>query len=166
MDRLIPLGLNYPRTGPSNISFTQSIITHCPNGLLNVILGSKGTAWASESNTCLSGGPGTEFGSVSKDWSSQFSSQECSKLICKMGRWKKMTSEVPSRFVLYKSSLMPLKHPNHLNRYWVSPSFSSCLHRPAPKGSCWKHCSGSLWRGAFQFSCPIINLFPSSVFQV
>lgn len=61
MDKLIPLGLNYPRTGPSNISLTQSIITHCPNGLLNVILGGKGTAWASESNTCLSGGLGVEL---------------------------------------------------------------------------------------------------------
>lgn len=50
--------------------------------------------------THLSGGLGSESGSVSNDWSSQFSSQEHSKLICKMGRWKYMTSEVPSRFVL------------------------------------------------------------------
>lgn len=75
-----------------------------------------------------------------------------------------MASEVPSGFAGNRSLEMVLKHPSHLAKDQVPPSFSPQARSgctPAPEALHSKLSSWCLPGGGFHFGCPIINLSPS-----
>lgn len=119
MDRLIPLGLNYPRTGQATLASLKKYHYTLSNGLLNVTpLEARGQHGLVSQTPVYLEALVQSLALFLKTDQASSSYQGALNSVCRRGDGK-MTSEVPSRFVLHKSSLMPLKHPNHLNRYWI-----------------------------------------------